>query len=112
MQEMVKYLKLAGRMRSYFRFIPNNFYPIHDAMVETVIFWAPSFFRLSVEDDGVGFDAAAAGESFTASGGFGLFSIGQQLAHIAGRLEVTSSPGEGTRVVVTAPLGAREAAGT
>ncbi len=60
--------------------------------------------ELVVEDDGVGFDASEAGRSFGAAGGFGLFSIRQQLEHIGGGLEIDSCPGTGTRVVAVAPL--------
>ncbi len=60
--------------------------------------------ELVVEDDGAGFDATEAGQSFGPAGGFGLFSIREQLDHIGGRLEVVSRPGHGTRVVASAPL--------
>lgn len=60
--------------------------------------------HISVEDDGVGFDASGVGQRFNSTGGFGLFSIHEQLKHIGGRLEVESVPGHGTRVVVVAPL--------
>ena len=63
--------------------------------------------RITVEDDGAGFDAARAGESCGEDGGFGLFSLRQQLASMGGRLEVRSAPGEGTRVVVVAPARGR-----
>jgi len=63
--------------------------------------------RITVEDDGAGFDAARAGESCGENGGFGLFSLRQQLASLGGLLEVCSAPGEGSRVVVTAPVKAR-----
>lgn len=57
--------------------------------------------RIVVEDDGVGF--AAASQVFDASGGFGLFTVREQLIHAGGRLEIDSSPGEGTRVRLFAP---------
>ncbi len=60
--------------------------------------------HISVRDDGVGFDASGVGQGFSSTGGFGLFSIQEQLKHIGGRLEVESGPGRGTRVVVVAPL--------
>jgi PAS domain S-box-containing protein len=58
--------------------------------------------RITLDDDGVGFDATGAGESFDTDGGFGLFSIHQQLNLIGGRLEIDSSTGRGTRAVVVA----------
>lgn len=63
--------------------------------------------RITVEDDGIGFDPARAGESFGEGGGFGLFSLRQQLTSMGGRLGVHSAPGEGSRVVVVAPVGGR-----
>ncbi len=62
--------------------------------------------EISVEDDGVGFDATGFGETFGASGGFGLFSIRERLHHLGGSLSIHSTAGQGTRVEVAAPLGA------
>ena len=62
--------------------------------------------RLEVEDDGVGFDVAAAeGERK----GMGIFLMRERLALIDGRLDLASRPGEGTRVRATAPLASRVA---
>ncbi len=61
--------------------------------------------QITVEDDGVGFDATGFGDSFGTSGGFGLFSIHERLTHLGGDLTIESGPGQGTRVVATAPLG-------
>lgn len=60
--------------------------------------------HITVEDDGVGFDASRIGRSFTATGHFGLFSIQEQLQQLGGRLELETVLGEGTRAVVVAPL--------
>lgn len=60
--------------------------------------------QINLEDDGVGFDATEAGQGFGPGGGFGLFSIREQLRHLGGRIEIESAPGGGTRVVVVAPL--------
>ncbi len=60
-------------------------------------------FRLTLTDDGVGFDAARLG-SFDKDGGFGLFNIRQQLDFIGGSIEIESSHRNGTRVVVIVPL--------
>ena len=57
--------------------------------------------RIVIEDDGVGI--AAAGQDFDDSGGFGLFTVREQLSHAGGRMEIDSSPGEGTRVRLFAP---------
>ncbi len=60
--------------------------------------------QITVMDDGVGFDATGFGETFGASGGFGLFSIRERLHHLGGSLAIHSSAGEGTRVLIEAPL--------
>ena len=56
--------------------------------------------RVSVEDDGVGFDADADGS------GFGLLSIRERLNHLGGSLDIQSAPDQGTRIVMTGPLAA------
>lgn len=56
--------------------------------------------RVSVEDDGAGFDAGADG------GGFGLLSIRERLNHLGGSLEIHSAPDQGTRIVMTGPIAA------
>ena len=60
--------------------------------------------RVSVEDDGVGFDISKTGSHDYKTGGFGLFSIRERLGHIGGRFEIESRPGQGTRVTLTAPI--------
>jgi signal transduction histidine kinase len=38
------------------------------------------------------------------AGGFGLFSIRERLSHFGGHIEINSSPDNGTRVKLVAPL--------
>jgi PAS domain S-box-containing protein len=64
--------------------------------------------RISVEDDGVGFDSTAADKALGSADGFGLFSIREQLDRLGGRLDIRSSPGEGTKVEVVVPAKPRE----
>jgi signal transduction histidine kinase len=52
--------------------------------------------RLSVKDDGAGFDAS------TAATGVGLASMRERMARLGGTLEVTSAPGMGADVVAVA----------
>ena len=63
------------------------------------------YLQIFVEDDGVGTDNTCIGHGFGPSGGFGLFSIREQIKGIGGRLEIVSSLGVGTQVVVAVPLG-------
>jgi signal transduction histidine kinase len=59
---------------------------------------------VSVEDDGVGFDVSSIGVRDYSKGGFGLFNIRERLTHIGGGMEISSKPGRGTRVTLTAPI--------
>ena len=64
--------------------------------------------RLTVIDDGVGFEPAQA-EARAASaemGTFGLFSVRERVNHLGGALEVRSSPGSGTTIIIQVPLAA------
>ena len=57
--------------------------------------------QVSVRDDGVGFDVHLA---HAHSSGFGLFSIRERLNHMKGNIKINSCPGQGTDVILTAPL--------
>ena len=56
--------------------------------------------RLSIRDDGAGFDVAAARDA----AGLGLVSMAERLKLVGGALDVTSAPGKGTRVEATIPV--------
>ncbi len=60
--------------------------------------------QVSVEDDGVGFNASEIQSYASASGGFGLFSIRERLKYLGGYLTIESTQGRGTRVILMAPL--------
>jgi signal transduction histidine kinase len=60
--------------------------------------------RISVTDDGVGFDPHEVAARPNHLSGFGLFNIRERLHHLGGSLEVHSTPGRGTCVTITAPL--------
>ena len=64
---------------------------------------------ITIEDAGRGFEPAEWRASDRRTEGFGLFSIEQRLAFLGGRMAVTSTPGAGTRIVLTAPPEARRA---
>jgi PAS domain S-box-containing protein len=65
---------------------------------------------IMVEDKGKGFDLEAAHQRFREEGHFGLFSIRERLMLLGGNLEIETSPGQGTRVVITTPYRATLAA--
>jgi two-component system sensor histidine kinase UhpB len=57
--------------------------------------------RLTVEDDGVGFDVDA---PLTHPGGLGVSGMRERMALVGGRLTIDSLQGGGTRVIATVPL--------
>jgi signal transduction histidine kinase len=61
--------------------------------------------RIEVEDDGKGFDTAAARE-FLAGGRVGLASMRERVELASGTFAVRSNPGRGTAVMATIPLDA------
>jgi signal transduction histidine kinase len=61
-----------------------------------------------IEDDGKGFDVAAASRPEKKRVSFGLMGMHERVELLGGSLKIESSPGEGTRLVLFVPLG-REA---
>jgi PAS domain S-box-containing protein len=59
---------------------------------------------IRVEDDGKGFDQMTACRHPDHHGGFGLFSLRQRLEGLGGRLEIRSTPGQGTIATITVPV--------
>ena len=66
-------------------------------------FWTSYASPILVEDEGVGM-VAHDGEPGLHGSGFGLFSIREAMLPIDGSVEIESTPGKGTRAVVTVPL--------
>jgi len=60
---------------------------------------------VTVRDNGLGFNAAAASVYDGDKGGFGLFSIREKVSRLGGAFRLSSRPGSGTLAVITAPLG-------
>jgi two-component system NarL family sensor kinase len=63
--------------------------------------------RLTVRDDGVGFDPNVL-DARIAAGHIGLLSLRERAEALGGRLEVTSAHGSGTRVVLAVPRGPQQ----
>lgn len=59
---------------------------------------------ISVSDEGCGFDLNALQSRLSSSESFGLRSIHERMKLLGGRCEIDTAPGEGTRVVLIAPL--------
>ncbi len=58
--------------------------------------------RVTVQDDGIGFDPASL--RARSAGGLGLVSVRQTVDYLGGTLEIASAPGQGTRATLTVPL--------
>ena len=57
--------------------------------------------RISVKDDGIGFDAA---QPDGRAAGFGLYSIRERMKRAGGSFEISGMPGAGVEAVLEAPL--------
>jgi signal transduction histidine kinase len=63
-----------------------------------------SSIRISIKDDGIGFDASLERTPMQKEGGFGLFNIRERIISIGGRLDIDSQLQHGTTVRILAPL--------
>ena len=68
--------------------------------------------RISVSDDGKGFEYSAMSSGYETGEGLGLFSILERTSLVGGNLEINSSPGKGARLTITIPYGIPEPLGT
>jgi signal transduction histidine kinase len=59
---------------------------------------------ISVEDDGIGFNPESLGKKIARNEGFGLFNIKERLRHLGGELKVSASKGQGTSIMLIAPI--------
>lgn len=59
----------------------------------------PELIRLTVQDDGIGFDAAKRSKT-----GLGLMGIGERVRDLSGQLRIESRPGGGTTLEVRLPV--------
>lgn len=71
------------------------------SLVSIELSFEPEQIRLSVQDNGQGFDPAA-----TAGEGFGLTGMRERAESLEGRVTISSKPGQGTEVVLVAPTSA------
>ncbi|MBI3117382.1 MAG: CHASE domain-containing protein [Candidatus Hydrogenedentes bacterium] len=67
------------------------------------------FFRMSIQDSGVGFDLSRLEETVAADH-FGLHNVRRRLEFLGGSLDLASIPGQGTTVVLTVPVDAGQTA--
>lgn len=59
---------------------------------------------VTVEDKGIGFDVGNSTFNNPRSGGFGIFNTRMKIEYLGGEMRIDSSLGQGTRVVIRAPL--------
>lgn len=76
--------------------------------IETEYF--QNYIRIKISDDGVGFDSMKSHLRSAVSGGFGLFNIRESLNFAGGSIEIESSPGKGTIVILVSPLEIKDVA--
>jgi signal transduction histidine kinase len=75
-----------------------------DTAVVTLSFLG-SEVAMDIYDDGTGFDPAADPAGRPDGSGYGLKSLQERVAALAGSLDIESAPGEGTVVAIRLPLG-------
>lgn len=64
--------------------------------------------RVTVSDEGIGFDPDALPPAGEGGRGFGLFSIGERIELFGGKLQIESAPGQGSRFSVSVPIASKE----
>jgi PAS domain S-box-containing protein len=60
--------------------------------------------QIIVTDDGEGFNASRDAQSFSPTGGFGLFAIREISRQLGGHFKIESAPGKQTRAALSVPL--------
>ena len=65
--------------------------------------------RIEVGDDGIGCDISRLGSLDEIGGGFGLLNVQERLEYLGGDMQIASEPGQGTRVILNAPLSSSSA---
>ncbi len=60
--------------------------------------------RIELTDNGIGFNPEDLGTDRGEPKGFGIFSIKERLRHQGGYFHIISSPGKGTRVILSSPM--------
>jgi signal transduction histidine kinase len=74
-------------------------------IVNLSLLWEEPDLIITLEDDGIGFDPDAS----LGFGHFGIQIMNQRVKEINGTIEVESTPGEGTKVILHCPLNVRHA---
>ena len=61
-------------------------------------------YKITVQDDGVGFEPPGTSQNVKKPDGFGLFSIRERMSDLGGEMEIDSEPGRGSKVILTVAL--------
>ena len=69
--------------------------------VDLSIFYQGEKVELQVTDNGIGFDVLSTPADFALSGHFGLLGMYERADLIGARLEIVSSPGQGTKLIIS-----------
>jgi signal transduction histidine kinase len=77
----------------------------HTDSARVIIHRDKGSFRITVEDNGWGFDISRLDVPSNATRGFGLFNIRERLNSIGGDLVISSEIGRGTRATIVVPVG-------
>jgi len=84
--------------RSIKELISNAITHGRSSEVVVTLFWRPDRVRITVDDNGDGFDPS------TVSRGLGLAGIEERLSTLSGSMSIESAPGRGSRVIIDAPV--------
>lgn len=76
----------------------------HATGVSVDLFFASSSVKLEVSDNGKGFIVPTALTDFAQRDHFGLLGMQERVWAVGGALDIQSSPGQGTRLMVTIPI--------
>ena len=71
--------------------------------VSLTIAFASQAVTMTIADDGQGFQVPASPAEFAPQGHYGLLGLHERADLIGARLDIQSSPGQGTRVIVQLP---------
>jgi len=63
----------------------------------------PTLACVTVQDDGIGFQADGIASHVTRASGYGLFSIQEQVNDLGGSLTIQTAPGEGAKITLCVP---------
>ncbi len=116
--ELKTALEVTGRPRRFAPIIENNLLRVGQEAItnaarharaknlKVTLDFGERQFRLSVRDDGQGFDPANPPQS---PGGFGLVGMRERARELKGDWQVRSQPGAGTEIILTVPLAGERA---